>query len=179
MNENRFLPNPPLHEQQFMLNLFSEWHLNSAGKCFSCEKDELLCGEECKDISYYKLWMCNGVCQSWNLPCNGTCFVDENFLSIYDNDAWNIFWKCPDEDKCISPFQLCNQAKADEDESVNCENVINKSRLLCDNPDKFDLILNCTKQNRIQCPGNKTQQCIKSEHICNGIIDCIDRYSIL
>ncbi len=228
MNENRFLPDPPVHEKQFMLNLFSEWHLNSAGKCFSCDKDELLCGEECKIISYYKLWMCNGVCQSWNLPCNGTCLADKKILSL-DHELWNhpdSFWKCPYEDKCISPFQLCNQANTDEkgnqantdeegsladtdeedsladtdeegsladtdeedsladaDEeasySVNCENVINKSRLLCDNPDKFNVILNCTKLNSIQCPGNKTQQCIFGEHICNGIIDCIDRYSIL
>jgi hypothetical protein len=193
-----------------MLNLFSEWHMNSAGKCFSCNKYELLCGDECKHIIVDEIWMCNGVCQSWYLPCNGTCLADEIFLSL-DHELWNhpdSFWKCPYEDKCISPFQLCNQANTDEkgnqantdeegsladtDEedslagaaeeasySVNCENVINKSRLLCDNPDKFDVILNCTKLNLIQCPGNKTQQCIYGEHICNGIIDCIDRYSIL
>jgi hypothetical protein len=180
--KNRLLP-VPLHENLFMLNLFAEWHLNSAGKCFSCQVDELLCGEECKSILYDRLWMCNGVCQSWNLPCNGTCLADEKILSL-DDKEWNhpdSFWKCPYEDKCISPFQLCNQADTDKEDSdnVNCENVINKSRLLCDNPDKFDVILNCTKQNRIQCPGNKTQQCIYGEHICNGIIDCIDRYSIL
>ncbi len=181
LNKNRYLP-VPLHEKQFMLNLFSEWHLNSAGKCFSCQDYQLLCGEECKYILYNKLWMCNGVCQSWNLPCNGTCLADEKFLSLYDIYAWNhpdSFWKCPYEDKCISPFQLCNQANKEGSNNVNCENVINKSRLLCNNPDKFDVILNCTKQNLIQCPGNKTQQCIYGEHICNGIIDCVDRYSIL
>jgi hypothetical protein len=167
-----------------MLNLFSEWHLNSAGKCFPCYSGyQLLCGEECKDTFEERIWMCNGECQSWNLPCNGTCPGIIGHL-IYQGS----FWKCPYEDKCISPFQLCNQANtdgedsladADEEDNVNCENVINKSRLLCDNPDKFDVILNCTKQNLIQCPGNKTQQCIYGQHICNRIIDCVDRYSIL
>jgi hypothetical protein len=101
------------------------------------------------------------------------------------------FWKCPYEDKCISAFHMCNQAVTDyifdpqenyfpanrdkDVVNVNCENVINKSRLVCDNPDQFEVILNCTKQNLIQCPGNKTQQCIFGEHICNGIIDCVDR----
>jgi hypothetical protein len=163
--------------------LFSEWHLNSAGKCFSCRGQQLLCGEECKDIFKERIWMCNGECQSWNLPCNGTCLPVDNFFSLFLPDEMlnpqDNFWKCPYEDKCISPFQLCNQANTDEEDNVNCENVINKSRLFCDNPDKFDVILNCTNQNLIQCPGNKTQQCIYGEHICNGIIDCIDRYSIL
>ncbi len=180
LNKNRFLPDPLL-EKLFMLNLFSEWLLNNAGKCFSCNKYELLCGEECKHIKIERIWMCNGVCQSWYLPCNGTCLADEKILSFDDYDGWNYrdsFWKCPYEDKCISLFQLCNQANTGFN-NVNCENVINKSRLLCDNHDKFDVILNCTDQNLIQCPGNKTQQCIFGEHICNGIIDCIDRYSIL
>jgi hypothetical protein len=185
LNKNRFLPDP-LHEKLFMLNLFSEWHLNSAGKCFSCNTYELLCGEECKRIFKERIWMCNGVCQSWYLPCNGTCFVDETILSLDDYDALNSlnslnsFWKCPSEDKCISAFHLCNGVEIQKhlEDNHECQNRIHKSRLVCNNPDKFDVIFNCTKQNLIQCPGNNTQ-CINSEHICNGIIDCIDRYSIL
>jgi hypothetical protein len=79
---------------------------------------------------------------------------------------------------------LCNQAEIDPlirntAGKVACENGINQSRLVCDNPDQFDVIINCTKNVLVQCPGNKTQQCIYGEVICNGVIDCIDRYKLL
>ncbi len=85
------------------------------------------------------------------------------------------FWKCPYENKCISALHLCNQAEKGRIQHITCENGIHKSRMVCDNPDQFDVILNCTKNGLVQCPGNKTQQCIFGEEICNGIVDCIDR----
>ncbi len=130
--------------------------------------------------------MCNGECQSWNLMCNGTC---ADFMSVQKRFSWvkelenytDRFWKCPFEEKCISAFELCNQADIDKryGGNLNCENNIQKSRLVCDNPDKFDVILNCTGRNLIQCSGNKTVQCIYGKDICNGIIDCVDRYRFL
>jgi hypothetical protein len=129
--------------------------------------------------------MCNGECQSWNLPCNGTCLgfvsVEKTWLEDYFIYYTDRFWKCPFEDKCISAFHLCNQAEKDlldQQENFQCENGIHKSRLVCDNPDEFEVILNCTKQNLTQCPGKKTQQCIFGEEFCNGVIDCMDRYNI-
>ncbi len=162
--------------------------MDNAGKCFSCETGQLWCGDECKNIIDELIWMCNGECQSWHLPCNGTC---PGFISVKRHDSivgdrdpdYDRFWKCPSEDKCMSSFLLCNQMgnnfgplKYTEE---RCENESHRSRLVCDNPDEFDVILNCTKQNLIQCPGNKTQQCIFGEEICNGVIDCIDRYKML
>jgi hypothetical protein len=143
--------------------------LNSAGKCFSCEYNELKCGEECKQINAERIWMCNGQCQSWNLPCNGTCPSELGF------------WKCPFLDACMPASHLCNQVEKKEEEKndFKCENNIHKARLVCDNPDKFDVTLNCEDKGLIQCPGNKTQQCIYGEDICNGKIDCIDRYGNL
>jgi hypothetical protein len=164
-------------------NLLSDWRLNNAEKCFSCQPGQLWCGDECKYIMDDGIWMCNGECQSLNLPCNGTC---SGFMSV---DRYliisgvpprytDIFWKCPFEDKCISAFQLCNQVELDHLDivgDVTCKNGIHKSRLVCDNPDQFDVIINCMKNGMVQCPGNKTQQCIYGEVICNGVIDCIDR----
>jgi hypothetical protein len=131
--------------------------------------------------------MCNGVCQSWNLPCNGTCsgFMSVKKRALVGGEVLSYmdrFWKCPSEDTCISSYELCNQADTEDlryGGNLQCENNVQKSRLVCDNPDKFDLILNCTGRGSVQCPGNKTQQCIFGEDICNGNIDCIDRYSIL
>jgi hypothetical protein len=158
--------------------------MNSTGQCFSCRDDELVCGDKCKNIIKENIWMCNGECQSWNLLCNGTCpgFVAVNkYKNIIGHPLiyTDRFWKCPTEDICISAFHLCNQAEKDAQDDLQCENVIHKSRLVCDNPDEFGVILNCTKNGLVQCPGNKTQQCIYGEDICNGIVNCIDRYCIL
>jgi hypothetical protein len=162
--------------------MFSGWHLDSAGQCFSCEEGALGCGDDCRHIFTERIWMCNGVCQDWNLPCNGTC---RGFSKLYvkDSSYWDALWKCPFEDVCISIFHLCNPAhwqqypNKDTDSlfHLECKNGINKSRLVCDNADKFDVILNCTDRNLQPCPGNKTQQCIFGEAFCNGIIDCMDR----
>jgi hypothetical protein len=165
--------------------LLSDWRLDNAGKCSTCITGQLWCGDECKYIMDDGIWMCNGKCQSLNLPCNGTC---PGFMSVkrnrivpgYPDHYTDRFWKCPFEDKCISAFQLCNQIKLDHLDKVGdvtCKNGIHKSRLVCDNPDQFDVIINCTKNGMVQCPGNKTQQCIYGEVICNGVIDCIDRYT--
>ncbi len=169
-------------------HLFSDWRQDNAGKCFSCVTGQLWCGDECKYIIDDRIWMCNGECQSRNLPCNGTCpgfiSVKRHWLLVgYPKYYADRFWKCPFEDKCISAFQLCNQVEIDplirkQADDITCKNGIQKSRLVCDNPDEFDVILNCTKQNLIQCPGNKTQQCIFGEEICNGVIDCLDRYEL-
>jgi hypothetical protein len=143
--------------------------LANGGKCFFCKVDELWCGDECKGIS--GTWMCNGKCQSVNLPCNGTCsgFIEDE-----------LFWKCPFEtNKCISNYLLCNRIDKGYSSDLKCENNIQKSRLVCDNPNKFDVILNCTGRNSVQCPGNKTQQCIFGSEICDETINCVDRYSIL
>jgi hypothetical protein len=102
-------------------------------------------------------------------------------MSVYKTgERWNYmdrYWKCPFENTCISAFQLCNQAEKEYiyNDIFKCEDGINQSKLVCDNPDQFDVILNCTKNGLVQCPGNKTQQCIFGEDICNGVIDCMDR----
>jgi hypothetical protein len=170
------------------LKFFQDWRLDNDGKCSTCVTGQLWCGDECKYIIDEGIWMCNGECQSLNLPCNGTC---PGFMSVKRHWSFglepkrytDIYWKCPSEDLCISSFHLCNQVEKDHllktrADDVTCKNEINKSRLVCDNPDQFDVILNCTKQNLIQCPWNKTQQCIFGEEICNGIVDCIDRYKL-
>jgi len=130
-----------------------------------------------------KVWLCNGVCQSWYDPCdNGRC---RGFMSVYKEVLVDIdfnyhidtYWKCPYEEKCISSDNFCNNIeRAIPGPRDKCRNNVQKSREVCDNPDKYNFELNCTSKNLIFCPGNKTQQCIFNEDLCNGFYNCVDRY---
>ncbi len=59
-----------------------------------------------------------------------------------------------------------------------CSNDVQKSRRICNNPEQFHVVMNCTGKDLIQCPGNNNEQCIFGEDICNGIYDCIDRFDL-
>ena len=73
--------------------------------------------------------------------------------------------------------KFCNNQQQVSGESGPCNDFSHKSREFCDNPDKFGFNLNCSSLNLLQCPGNKTQQCIQAEKLCNGVFDCTDRWA--
>ena len=169
----------PFQKPQNLSGKFCEGLQN----CFCPNADDIAVGDECKNKADTKLWLCNGKPQSWSEPCDGKCrgfeFLQRRGqLTDYDynyiNDAYH---RCPNEDKCISTDYLCNYiAKTLPGERDTCKDNFHKSRKLCDNPDKYGFSLNCTKDScSIQCPGNKTQQCIYYEELCNGKFDCTDR----
>ena len=149
----------------------------------SCIKpNEIPCSGRCVDMTNSKVWLCNGVCQSWYDPCdNGRC---RGFMSVFQpqvvgndlNHYIDTYWKCPDEEKCISSDHFCNNImRSPPSPRDTCFNDAQKSRIFCENPDKFNFNLNCSSNNLIFCPGNKTQQCIYNEDLCNGFYDCNDR----
>jgi len=69
----------------------------------------------------------------------------------------DTYWKCPDEEKCISSEYICNSIISHYPEPQDtCFYHTEKSRKVCENPDKFNFNLNCTSKDLIFCPGNKT-----------------------
>ena len=148
-----------------------------------CDSDYIYYNGECVLKSLKKIWQCNGKYLSWNEPCIDTCRGFESIKREYglgdpDTDQLiDTYWKCPNESKCVSSYHLCNNKKSGQ--FNGCTNNTHKSREFCDNPNKYVFNLNCSSLNLIQCPGNKSQQCIYSEELCNGIYDCTDRYASL
>ena len=55
------------------------------------------CLEKCVEKSKNTNFLCNGICQSVLLPCNGICPTSHSY-------------KCPNEDFCVAsdPTQLCS-----------------------------------------------------------------------
>ena len=161
------------------------------GECISMTEP---CNNICPDSSYFlfedvcikktrRLWECNGQLQSWSLSCNGTCIgggaLDQFDLSQFniDGSVADFYWKCPNEYKCISSENLCNKNSSSSEalRQNRCELDIQNSRKVCDNPDAYEFKLNCSRRGQLQCPGNKTQQCINERNICDGEYNCVDR----
>ena len=179
--------------------------LDCSGKCFKhvanyyicngkCISTDAPCNNRCLDPNYFSfngtcrnkaehsIWNCNGEYQGLNEPCDGTCRGFDIIRSLHtrrfgsDSDyTIDTYWKCPNESKCVSSYHLCNNQNQESGSSRDCFKNSHKSREFCDNPDKYGFNLNCSSLNLLQCPGNKTQQCIRTEHLCDGVFHCTDR----
>ena len=147
-------------------------------------------------FSSQKLLQCGSDCLPLNRTCNGTCRAFKSYFwpghayperhRLYDTprdsyppaDITDTYYKCPNEDLCISSNKMCKglgDAKIAPSDDA-CDKESHLSREFCDHPDKYGITLNCSTNSRIQCPGNKTQQCIVGGQLCDGKFDCVDRY---
>ena len=127
-------------------------------------------------------WECNGQLQSLSMPCHGICHgsgTKEHFDLFAKTGVTfdeHFYWKCPNDGKCIPLGTLCSKEMIKIDGlKKSCSNDIQNSREICDHPEKYEFNLDCSARGLLQCPGNKTQQCINEWKVCDGKFDCTDR----
>ena len=78
------------------------------------------CNGQCLKPSEDKVWLCDGQCQNFTIPCDGRC-VNSYYV--------------PCEDKCQKKTQQCNGECLDDFYSaVNCDGTcsINQAKWICD-----------------------------------------------
>jgi hypothetical protein len=97
-----------------------------------CQNVTKPCHEKCPDIGHTHLnchglceeipsvFHCQNQCQSIDLPCNQTtCFNDWDQQETVKDDSENgsniepMFWKCPNESRCINTINICDVWKKD------------------------------------------------------------------
>jgi len=91
--------------------------------------------------------------------------------------AKETFWKCPNANQCVSSFKFCssfNFANAQYYSLGSCPNISEASRKVCENPQKYNISLNCEERGFFKCTGHR-EQCILTENVCDGFLQCMDR----
>lgn len=141
--------------------LFSDTYLNCEGLCT-------------KDPGTY---ICNGQCQSSDLPCNGDCLDKDQFIcgdkcvtdrreNVWECDGRCLnltspcngacpknFWKCPNEDKCILEDFVCSDKF---DINQTCSNFVEHSKDFCEKNKVFkDEAVRCLEKGMIECKGER------------------------
>ncbi len=133
-------------------------------------------------------WPCGDKCIPFEEPCNGKCLSDVYGFLTYEYQSFTYtiaaervaketFWKCPNANQCVSSFKFCssfNFANAQYYSLGSCPNISEASRKVCENPQKYNISLNCEERGFFKCTGHR-EQCILTENVCDGFLQCMDR----
>jgi hypothetical protein len=151
------------------------------------QQNGILCNGVCSNMADIKQWLCNGKCIPWEEPCDGKCLSDvHGFLNYsyagkpypsYESVLKETYWKCPNDNKCISSFKFCssyNHPNPYYGLGLRCPHRVEVSREVCENPNKYNISLNCEERGLFSCKGHRAQ-CIRRENVCDGFLQCMDR----
>jgi hypothetical protein len=130
-----------------------------------CQQAKHKCGKQCLgDLAKGNKWECNGECQNLYESCNEVCPTVGNVSNIQER-----YFKCFHFTGCFSQSTVCYQSQRI---TPICPLKLSLPDKLCNKFLNSNSTFRCPKYKNL-C--KQSRQCISTNDICNGVMDCLDR----